>query len=244
MPKIKDLMRAFLYEDIDEDEDREELEEEDTVIEKTMPEPVKVTFPEEEKAAPQPAAEPAPAVQPEPAPEQEPEAEPAKTTSIFDGLDASDISRPAPEKTKPQNRPARPYRYDRKKAERSGRYTPRSDAGYQAVISPIFGNVADSKKQFDRVHDAINLPKPDASFEMTRIISPMYGNDVPSLVPIEEIPAYQPKGRRKAAPSREEAARPASDVQSMMKKEPVAAPEQAQDASPVQGTLIEKGARE
>lgn len=248
MSKIKDFMRAFLYEDVEED-DKDELEEE-VRIEETMPDPVKVTFPDEEAAAVVPAEQPAESAAPEIAAAEfteeaavapEVPAEPEKTTSIFDGLDAADVSRPAPEKTQPKakSKTNKPYRYDRSKSERSGRYTPKADAGYQAVISPIFGNVADSKKQYDRIHDAINLPKPDKSFEMTRIISPMYGNDKPTMTPVDEIPAYTPGSRRKAAPSRDEALKPASDVQSMMEKEPVKETP-VSEAAPVQGSLLEK----
>lgn len=249
MSKIKDFMRALLYEDIDED-DKDELEEEETRIETAMPDPVKITFPDEEPApAPvlpeQPAVSvPAEAVITETTEETvlpEQPAEPEKTSSIFDGLDAADVSRPAPEKPQPKAKANKPYRYDRSRNERGGRYTPRNDTGYQAVISPIFGNVADSKKQYDRIHDAINLPKPDKSFEMTKIISPMYGNDKPVATPVEEIPAYTPKGsRRKAAPSRDEALKSVSDVQSMMEKEPVKETAES-SAAPVQGSLLEKG---
>lgn len=252
MSKIKDFMRALLYEDVDVD-DKDELEEEETRIETAMPDPVKITFPDEEPA-PAPAAVEQPVVSApveevvveqieETVPVEAAPAEPEKTTSIFDGLDAADVSRPAPEKAQPRAKAktSKPYRYDRSKHDRAGRYTPRSEAGYQAVISPIFGNVADSKKQYDRIHDAINLPKPDKSFEMTKIISPMYGNDKPIATPVEEIPAYTPKGsRRKAAPSRDEALKPVSDVQSMMEKEPVKETAE-QSAAPVQGSLLEKG---
>ena len=220
MASFKDLMKAFLYEDIDE--------EEDVVEEEVKP-----------AAAPSaPVSQPAPAAtvhlteQAMPAP-----AEVLKTatasniapaqpviqdvqTSIFEGLDMEDISRPEDEA--PVKKSA--YHYERRKVSQPAR---RASAGtgddYQAVISPIFGNVSEDHKEFNAIHDAINLPKPEDGFEMTTIISPMYGNSVPAAAPVNSIPQYKVK-KKKAAPEKEKEAVKETAVQTEEQPEEAQAP--------------------
>lgn len=80
------------------------------------------------------------------------------------------------------------YKYDRHKAVKVRRVA--EDLEYQAVISPIFGNVEDSKKEFDKVHDAITLSKPE-DLEVNQILSPMFGTHLPSMQPAKSIPEYK-----------------------------------------------------
>lgn len=229
MANIKDLMKAFLYENVDEDEGFEEDEEEKVTVE-SIPHQSSIT-------SSTPVEQPIhrPNFMQEYAPEVMPKIEPApiqnQKYSILDGLDAESISKPpTPGKGK-----------DRKRHSGSSKMRgPKGgDVNYQSVISPIFGNVSDSNKEFDRVHDAINLPKPDESSEMTKVISPMYGNDRPKA---SALPEYLTRpAKRKAAPSREEVLGTHEDLRSMMKKEIVEPKAEEQRSQAVeQGSLLEK----
>jgi formiminotetrahydrofolate cyclodeaminase len=52
-------------------------------------------------------------------------------------------------------------------------------------------------KEFDKVHNAIDLPKVSDEELNIQVISPMYGNDVPTNKPVSSIPAYTvPTGKR------------------------------------------------
>lgn len=75
---------------------------------------------------------------------------------------------------------------------------------YQAVISPIFGNIEDDQKDLDLVHNAIDLPKPPENVEFVQVISPMYGSQPVHIEP-----------KKMAAPAKENVTAPApvqSDV--------------------------------
>ena len=80
------------------------------------------------------------------------------------------------------------YNYDRHKSVKVRRVA--EDLDYRPVISPIFGNVEDSKKEFDKVHDAITLNKPEDE-DFSKILSPMYGTYLPSMQPADSIPEYK-----------------------------------------------------
>lgn len=187
---LKKFMNAIFEEDL-EDEEVEETKEE--IIEK---EPEKAVV-EEEK----------PVVQPEPIVEQPVQdvlsmvakeenienspifekavLQPAsKKENIFTGLDVDSITS---EETKPKRSV---YKYDRHKSVKVRRVA--EDLDYQPVISPIFGNMEDSKKEIEKVHDAINLPKSD-DIEINQILSPMFGTHLPSMEPAKEIPEYEIK---------------------------------------------------
>ncbi len=105
-----------------------------------------------------------------------------KKSTLFEGLDVDSISK---EEVKPK---PKAYKYDRHKAVKVRRVA--EDLEYQAVISPIFGNVEDSKKEFDKVHDAITLSKPE-DLEVNQILSPMFGTHLPSMQPAKSIPEYK-----------------------------------------------------
>lgn len=181
---LKDLMHAIFNEDIEEDE--KEVVEEPTKQE------------EEVKPAPKPEVVES-VVQPEPvlaqaasSIEDNPEnfmdspifekaiIQPKeKKSTIFKGLDVDSI---AQEETKPKQKA---YKYDRHKSVKVRRVA--EDLDYQPVISPIFGNVEDDKKEFDKVHDAISLQKPEDE-DFSQILSPMYGTYLPSMQPAKSIP--------------------------------------------------------
>ena len=178
---LKDLMHAIFKEDVEEDDI---LEDEEEVVEE-VEEPVKPVVKEEDpyvRPQPQPFVEPV--VEPTPAPVVEevapqPVVEEPKRSSIFNGMDIETISARSP------RRHTSTYKFDRSKLNKV-----QDTSEYQAVISPIFGNLEDEKKEFDKVHDAIKLPKPDEDFTFVQVISPMYGNDLPSAKPVSNIPVY------------------------------------------------------
>lgn len=189
---LKDLMHAIFNEDIEEDE------------EEVVEEPTK----QEEEVKPEPEPEIVePVVQPEPvlaqaasSIEDNPEnfmdspifekaiIQPKeKKSTIFKGLDVDSI---AQEETKPKQKA---YKYDRHKSVKVRRVA--EDLDYQPVISPIFGNVEDDKKKFDKVHDAISLQKPEDE-DFSQILSPMYGTYLPSMQPAKSIPEYKVEDKK------------------------------------------------
>ena len=110
-----------------------------------------------------------------------------KKTNIFQGLDVDSVSR---EESKPKQKV---YKYDRHKSVKVRRVA--EDLDYQPVISPIFGNVEDEKKEFDKVHDAISLQKPDDE-DFGQILSPMFGTYLPSMQPADSIPEYKVEDKK------------------------------------------------
>ncbi len=207
---FKDMMKNFLYESVEDDE----LEEEEPV-----------------SSAPAPKAQPAPqpAAQPVAAPAMHPaqEVEAVEQTSPVDrylinqdqqqasGSFLSDIEdvvladqQPAP-RAKKGVRPARAAKH-----AAPARQNPRMD--YSAVISPIYGNMSNAEKDVTKVHDAINLPKPEDSLDMVEVISPMYGSSKPAPQPRK---LQNPAKEMKAAPSKD-----ARDLEPIMVQEELPAP--------------------
>ena len=225
MAKFKDIMHAFFYEDVDDDEtEAAETPAQESKPEQTEPAaPVTTIEPAPASVAPTPVA-PIPPVTPAPASVVE-----TQTSGSFVMLDANDIS--APEQQQASTKTSgkkKPYRYNREKANRPG--TRLSGMGdYKAVLSPIFGNIEDEKKEYDQVHDAINLPAPDASFEMTQVISPMFGSASAAETPITKTPkpseetkpaqaAEQPKEEK---PQPVKPAKASANLADFLTKEPV-----------------------
>ena len=176
---LKDLMHAIFNEDIEEDDEEQEVVEEPTKEEEITPVPEVVEQPVvQEEVKPQPVF-----TQAASSVEENPEnfmdspifekaiiqPKPKKST-IFKGLDVDSI---AQEETKPKQKV---YKYDRHKSVKVRRVA--EDLDYQPVISPIFGNVEDDKKEFDKVHDAISLQKPEDE-DFSQILSPMYAKSIP-----------------------------------------------------------------
>ena len=168
MSKVKDLMHAILNENIDDIDDEEVIE--DTVEQSPVEEP---TFVEPKIKS---------NVQPQVQVFTEPKVEPVqeKKSSIFDGMDFESISSNRPRTTR------KSYKYDRSKLSKKNRLA--EDLEYTPIISPIFGNTVEEKKQFEKVHNAIKLNKPEDDFQFVKIISPMYGNDIPTPKPVTSIP--------------------------------------------------------
>ena len=177
---LKDLMHAIFKEDV---EDEDVVEEKEEVVEEPTNQPVE----EDRYVRPQPQpfvmeeqpvqvpVQPQVQVQPEPQIDEEE----MKRSSIFNGMDIETIS------ARPVRRHGAAYKFDRSKINKI-----QDSSEYQAIISPIFGNLEDEKKEFDKVHDAIQLPKPDEDFTFVQVISPMYGNDIPAAKPVSNIPVY------------------------------------------------------
>lgn len=168
---IKDLMHAIFNEDVDVEEDETELApEEVSESEATYTEPtiqVPVQEPKEDLKVEEPISNETQSFE---------TVQPIKQTksSFFSGLDVDDVA-----SEEPIAHSYKPYKYDRKKGIKVRRVT--EDIEYQQIISPIFGNTEESKKQFNKVHDAITLPKPEDDGEgYSKIISPMFGVDLPS----------------------------------------------------------------
>lgn len=177
---LKDLMHAIFKEDVEEEIDdiEDEKGNEEEVVEEAEVQSVA-------QVQPQPESQPQPifvAPVEHPVYEQPQAPTASEDESIFEGLDVDTIS--ARPKRKNEN-----YHFDRSKLNRARKKA--EDIEYQAVISPIFGNMEDSQKQFDKVHDAVQLPKPETNTDMIEIISPMYGNNLPEQGPVESIPTYQ-----------------------------------------------------
>lgn len=195
---LKDLMHAIFNEDVEEDYE-EEVVEEPAKQEEGTPEPVVAqpqVLEDEEVVKPEPILKEAVSsvetdpenfmnspifekaiIQPKP-----------KKTTIFQGLDIDSI---AQEEAKPKQKV---YKYDRHKSVKVRRVA--EDLDYQPVLSPIFGNVEDSKKEFDKVHDAITLNKPEDE-DFSKILSPMYGTYLPSMQPADSIPEYKVEESKK-----------------------------------------------
>ncbi len=182
---FKDLMHAIFDEDIEDEELEEVVEEQPNQQEQVVVQPVvkdtsvsidnvvKELEENPEGYKDSPIFEKAIIQKPE-----------EKKSTLFEGLDVDSISK---EEVKPK---PKAYKYDRHKSVKVRRVA--EDLEYQAVISPIFGNVEDSKKEFDKVHDAITLTKPE-DVEVNQILSPMFGTHLPSMQPAKSIPEYKVK---------------------------------------------------
>lgn len=168
MAKFKDFMHALLNEDVDdefEEEEEEVVEEPVRKVQPTFVEPSINTVVESNTTY----SFETPVVE-------------EKKPSIFDGMDIEEVSK-APKKVSK----VKEYRFDRSKVNNKQRRV-NEDLDYSPVISPIFGNTKDDKKEFEKVHDAINLQKPTDDLTYVQIISPMYGDKIPQAKPVEEIP--------------------------------------------------------
>lgn len=177
---LKDMMKSFLYENVEEDDfDTDE-------------EPAAASQPAS-AAASAPAATPvqsAPVQPAQPVMPAEAVMQPLDQGAVMEQTDAflqeestaqadgSFLSRlddsMNAQETQPE--PAKKSRtLPSRTAARKGRQGIREE--YSAVLSPIFGNLPDDKKDHAAIHDAINLPRPTEALDMVEIISPMYGVD-------------------------------------------------------------------
>lgn len=189
---LKDLMHAIFKEDVEDELDEngeetihEEIEETQAPLQEETP--ILHTPPIVE----QPIVENIENVHETYVNKEEAKEEAPASPGLFEGLDVDSIA------SKPKSS-KNPYHFDRSKLGRKRKQV--DEMEYQAVISPIFGNMEDSQKQFDKVHDAIQLPKPENDTDLVEIISPMYGNNIPAPKPVESIPSYQEVKKKSEKP--------------------------------------------
>ncbi len=189
---FKDMMKNFLYESVEDDELEDEIQAENPAPTK-KPEPVNT----------QPASQ-----TPAPAPNPAQEVQTVEQSSSIDRYlinqeeaqssgsflsDIEDVVMTEQPKTRTGRRPARTTKH-----AAPARQNPRMD--YSAVLSPIYGNMSDSEKDVAKVHDAINLPKPEDNLEMVEVISPMFGSSKPAT---RTRKPKNPDREMKAAPSKD-----------------------------------------
>lgn len=160
---IKNLMKSIFSEEIElEDEELEEVEPEKEIEEPIKEAPVELAPIKKE----QPVKEVKKVVQAslQTKPIQE------KKKSTFVTLDVDTVSK---QDKKPKRKV---YHYDRTKMNKPVKPQKNLNYDYQSVVSPIFGNTADDDKQYDKVHNAIELEKPAVLDSFDQVISPMYGS--------------------------------------------------------------------
>lgn len=105
-------------------------------------------------------------------------------STIFTGLDVDSV---ASEEPRPRKKM---YHFDRSKTKKVRRT--QEDLEYTPIISPIFGNMEESKKDTSKVHNAIDLSKPEQLEDYMTVLSPMYG-DRPGVIPVvQNIPKMEP----------------------------------------------------
>ncbi|MBB5183185.1 hypothetical protein [Catenisphaera adipataccumulans] len=182
---FKDLMKSMFKEDVDIEEELED-DEEYPVDEVSVQAPEKKEPDIKADAAQSPAADAEkqpeivnfdeiPPVQPF-QPEQ-----PKKETGFMD-IHADGY--------RPHNRRRNSeYHFDRNKLKNNSR----TRSNYQAIISPIFGNTHDEDKDYSKVHDAIRLEKPLNDPNFKEVLSPMYGQDLPTVTKKQTVPKMDPK---------------------------------------------------
>lgn len=209
---LKDFFKNMFADDDDfddeefEDEDYDEIDEEEDEEKEVEETPVSTPAPASEYVAPalnnyrqSDAASQPLFTQPKAMPDTlaNMHTEPEEKKTSFTGLSIEEVDgTAAPKRSQKPKTSNTPYHFDRSKltgAKTSSAPKPRTDRSeYQAVISPIFGNVHDEEKEFDKVHDAINLPHDTVSSSLTGVISPIFGTRIPNNeTPVEEIPEYE-----------------------------------------------------
>lgn len=196
---FKEFMQNFLYEE-STDEKEEEQVEETAGHGQAQPAPIVQTVQPVQSVTPvQPVIEPQPVYDDPTLIDAQADALLSRETAADQGgsflsriSESMDVNESEPEKPAPRHRtvPSRSA-----KPRRTG---PKEE--YSAVISPIFGNLPEEKKDHDALHDAINLPKPTEAIDMVEVISPMYGS------PMRKASKSKAGARvKKAAPAMQEA---------------------------------------
>lgn len=104
-------------------------------------------------------------------------------STIFTGLDVDSISSEEPRPRK------KLYHYDRSRTKKVRRT--QEDLEYTPIISPIFGNMEESRKDASKVHNAIDLNKPEQPEDYMTVLSPMYGDRLNAVV-AQSIPKMEP----------------------------------------------------
>ena len=177
---FKDLMQAIFTEEVEpEEEVNEPVQKEETPVSNVqVQQPQESTFVEPQiHLAPQTED-----VQIANCGQTPASTEPQST--IFTGLDVDSV---ASEEPRPRKKM---YHFDRSKTKKVRRT--QEDLEYTPIISPIFGNMEESKKDTSKVHNAIDLNKPEQLEDYMTVLSPMYG-DRPGVTPVvQNIPKMEP----------------------------------------------------
>lgn len=177
---FKDLMQAIFTEEVEpEEEVNEPVQKEETPVSNVqVQQPQESTFVEPQiHLAPQTEDVQIASFGQTPA-----STEPKNT--IFTGLDVDSV---ASEEPRPRKKM---YHFDRSKTKKVRRT--QEDLEYTPIISPIFGNMEESKKDTSKVHNAIDLSKPEQLEDYMTVLSPMYG-DRPGVTPVvQNIPKMEP----------------------------------------------------
>ncbi|UNT96372.1 hypothetical protein [Allobaculum mucilyticum] len=211
---FKDMMRSFLFEDVEPDYDEHEQTEETTETVEKSPRPAEHGEPAPAEQPVRTAAQaPAAAIETpvQPVAKEEvhaaaPEAadESASQNSFFSQVGASIMGDEYFEE-QPKKTSARSRRAIRKPVPERKRTASDGNSTYQPVLSPIFGNLPDDQKDHKKIHNAIELPEPTDGLDMVRVISPMFGNTTkqprrPLVTPADSADA----ARTSAAPEKAE----------------------------------------
>lgn len=173
---LKDLMQAIFTEEVETDDENEAVE----VSTPTQTQPVEETFVEPKIVVQEPTIA---SFSSQPKKEEQPK------QTIFSGLDVDSISSEEPRPRK------KVYKFDRSKTKKARRTM--EDLEYKPVISPIFGNMEENKKDVSKVHNAIDLAKPEQLEDYMDVISPMYGKDF-EQAPVQSIPRMETKSVAKS----------------------------------------------
>lgn len=197
---LKDLMKSIFNEEVDMDEELTEEESEETVDAvqeesvSAAEQPVKPAKPKSDDAVQESidvySKEEQEAIIEQIVSSADPEPAQQKQQTLGT-LDADKVSRGRSRSSRRQT-----YRYDRRKIKSVRPARSNANAEYQNVMSPIFGNAANSQKDFKKVHNAIDLDKPLKPEMFEEVISPMFGSEIPKVKPLEKIPTRNPQTKK------------------------------------------------
>lgn len=154
MAVFKDLMDAIFNEEVDSDDEYEEIEEYDATLDIAEFGQEKPVVTEKPIVVDDQFLHPTP-------------------TSIAKGNNASSFSDISIDDEAPKTKKTK------KAGQKAVARKQQDTVDYTPIISPIFGNTEEDKKEFDKVHNAIELKKPAEQESFTTIISPMFGRDLP-----------------------------------------------------------------
>lgn len=184
---FKDLMKSFLYENVEDDDEEEDEEEEEVIISKPRTSRSRRKQQKEEVEEPR-ATTPrrsSSATYSDPyASSYSYESRPQdlytapKVTypneSVISGRSRIDVrAEQEPTPTSSRSTATQNAALPSRRVANRSNVPPRQE--YSTVISPIFGNMAEEEKNPRAIHDAVNLAKPVEPGGISQIISPMYG---------------------------------------------------------------------
>lgn len=233
MPMFKDLMKSIFNEDIDLDEEETEENKKPETTEENEKEESKVEVKKEEtkeEAKPEPqeqtiVTQPSEDIYSKEAQEavidqivNAPKEEEKPKAKTLGSLDADVVK-------KKETRPKRTetYHYDRRKLNPTRPRKTNVNIEYQNVMSPIFGNTQDKDKDFDKIHNAVDLEKPIKPDSLEEVISPMFGSDLPTVTKEkakseQEVTAADKESKKEESKVKEEPE--VMEVSEMIEKKP------------------------